>query len=191
MKILEKSALIFTIIAGVLSILEYFGIRFSKESFTWIPDVINLIIVWIYDNIILFEVNIWILLLVIFVAYKLKMFIKNKNATNILRDKEEPKSLLEIFNEFDEDTKKVFGYVMYCQEKNIGCTKQSINRELRDTEISNLEQDKIIENFIEEDIVESHYNIMDPTRYTLTKYGSDIAVALVKDSKRNTKASNE
>lgn len=183
--ILEKSTLIFTIIASILTILEYFGISFSKDSFLWLPNIINSIIVWIYDNIILLEVNIWILLLSVFVIYKLNIFYQNKKTIDIRSKEEKPKNLLEIFNEFEEDTQKVFSYVMYCQEKNKECTKQSINRDFRDTEISNLEQDKIIETLIDDNIVDPHYNVMDPTSYTLTKYGSDIAVTLVKNSKRS------
>lgn len=184
--ILEKSAFIFTIIASILTILEYFGISFSKDSFLWLPNIINSIIVWIYENVILLEVNIWILLLSVFVIYKLNIFYQNKKTISTIGKEEKPKNLLEKFNKFDEDTQKVFGYIMYCQEKNIRCTKQYINRELRDTEISNLEQDKIIEILIVDNIVDPHYNIMDPTRYTLTRYGSDIAVALVKKSKEKT-----
>ena len=180
--VLERSALIFTIIASLLSILEYFGITFSKDSFAWLPNIINSAFLWVYDNVILFEANIWILLIITFAIYKLNIFIKTKANVSVNKEKKS-KNLLKLFNDFDEDTQKVFGYIMYCQEKNINCTKQSINRGLKDTDISNLEQENIINNLINDNIIHPHYNIIEPTHYTLTKYGSDIAVALVKSSK--------
>ena len=71
----------------------------------------------------------------IFAIYKLNIFIRNKKTTIPTHENEVSKSFLDIFNEFDEDTQKVFGYIMYCQEKNIRCTKQSINRNFRDENI--------------------------------------------------------
>lgn len=188
---LEKIGLIIAIPSGLVTILGYLEkidfSKFLKENLEWLPSAMKSTLIWLYENIILLEVNIWILFILIFAIYKLNIFIKKNNIHNSIDEDVKPKTLLEIFNEFDEDTQKVFGYIMYCQEKNIRCTKQSINRELKDTDISNLEQEKIVENFINDNIVEPDYNVMDPTSYTLSKYGSDIAVSLVKNSKNEKK----
>jgi hypothetical protein len=183
--ILERGALVFTIIASLLTILEYFGIAFSKDSFSWLPNIANSIIVWIYTHIILFEVNIWILILAVFTIYKLNIFIRNKKINSSIREEKKPKDLLDIFDEFEEDTKKVFRYVMYCEEKNKECTKLSISRHLRDTDISNLELDKILEYLVEKNFIKDYPNFMHPATYGFSKHGSAIAVALIKQSKES------
>lgn len=184
---LEKIGLIIAIPSGIVTILEYLEkinfIKYIKENFEWIPLKIKDVIVWFYENVILLEINIWILLLVVFAIYKLNTFYRNKKTPNDISEEAVPKSLLDIFNDFYEDTQKVFGYIMYCQEKNINCTEESIKRKFINDNVSNIEIDKIIESFIDKNIVEPNYSVINPTRFTLTTYGSDIAVALVKQSK--------
>lgn len=188
---LEKFGLIIAIPSGIVTILEYLEkinlIKFINDNFEWIPLKIKDSIIWIYENIILLEVNVWIFLVLMFSLYKFNLFIKNKKINKTSINEEMPKSLIDIFKEFDKDTQKVFGYIMYCQEKIADCTKESINRKFKTDNISNLELDKIIEKLIDEDIIEPHYNVIQPTKFTLTKCGSDIAVSLIKNSKKGNK----
>ena len=183
----EKIGLGFSIIASILSILEYLKISFSLETFTWIPSFINSTLSWIYENIVLFELNIWILFIVLFLIYKINVYIKNFKENTFTNKASKPKSLLEIFDDFEDDTKKVFYYVMYCEEKNIECTKESTSRHLKDTDITNIELDKILDNLVSNNFIKNYPNFMHPTTYGLSEYGSDIAVALVKKSKEQKK----
>lgn len=172
---LEKIALIFTIIASLLSILKDFGITFSKDSFTWIPSLINSILVWFYENVVLFEVNIWVLFIILYLAYKANKFYRN-------RDSHKDKNPINYYQEMSLNHQLIFNVVAKYHENNYDCMMDNLQRELREYKISNLEIEKIIEELENNFIIKSYPNFMAPTTYTLTEIGRNIAVELIKQT---------
>ena len=53
--------------------------------------------------------------------------------------------------------------------------------------LGKLETTHSLDKLIEDNIIEPHYNMMHPTKYTLSKRGRSIAVELIKNSKQSEK----
>ena len=67
---LEKIGLIIAIPSGVMTILEYLEKNNFINYFEWVPIAVKNVFSWIYENIILFEVNIWLVFILIYLSFK-------------------------------------------------------------------------------------------------------------------------
>lgn len=181
MKILF-GGLITTVIGGLI-------VTYLKEIIAYLLNIISYLYPywkWFYDNVMLFDINLWLLLLILFIAYKFKQHLLQKSKLTDLDKK--VKSLIEIFNDFDNDKRNVFYYVMYCQDKNIECTLNLMLKHMTSKfHLGTLETTHSLDKLIEDNILEPHYNMIHPTKYTLSKKGRSIAVELIKNSKQSEK----
>ena len=79
---LEKIGLIIAIPSGAVTILEYLEKNNFISYFEWVPIAVKNVFSWIYENIILFEVNIWLVFVLIYLSFKAYKFGQNKHIKN-------------------------------------------------------------------------------------------------------------
>ena len=169
---LEKIGLIIAIPSGVMTILEYLEKNNFISYFEWVPRAVKNIFSRIYENIILFEVNIWLVFILIYLSFKSYKFYQNRYIQN-----DNP---IDYYQKMDINHKLVFNIVANYHNKNYECKMKDIENSLRQKKISNLELEQIMEDLENHYIIQSHPNWMAPTTYTLTDIGRNIAVELIK-----------
>jgi hypothetical protein len=176
---LEKIGLIIGIPSGIATTLEYLEkinfIKFLRENAEWIPLAIKTLVIWFYENVVLLQVNIWLILLVIYaIAKGYGYFIKKKI--------EENSTPIDFYQSMSDNHKKIFNAIVSCH--NIGriCEIIDIQSALANYRISKLEVGQILDQLIENDLIDAHNNFMAPISYSLTILGRDIAVELIKQS---------
>ena len=169
---LEKIGLIIAIPSGVMTILEYLEKNNFINYFEWVPIAVKNVFSWIYENIILFEVNIWLVFVLIYLSFKAYKFGQNKHIKN--------DTPIDYYQRMDINHKSVFNLVANYHNNNHECKIKDIENSLRQKKISNLELEQIMEDLENHYIIQSHPNWMAPTTYTLTDIGRNIAVELIK-----------
>lgn len=188
MTILEKIGLYVGIPSGIVTVLEYLekidAISYLKNHLGWIPIQIKSLLIWLYENVILLEVNVWILLLIIITLNRIIHWVNGQSFNLKSEEETKPINLLEIFNKLDENEKEAFHFVMYCEDTHKSCAIDSLYRHLQQrVHIGKLEAEEVIQRLEEDAMIDPHYNIYNGTSYQLTDHGRKVAVAIIKSKK--------
>ena len=172
---LEKVGFIIAILSGIVTILEYLEKNNIISYFEWVPLIVKNIFSWIYENVILFEINIWVLLILIYLSFKAYKTYHNRHTNK-------DKNPIDYYKKMSVNHKLIFNVVAKYHDNNHDCMMNNLQRDLREYQISNLEIEQIIEELENTFIIESHPNFMAPPTYNLTEFGRNIAVELIKQS---------
>jgi|GEM_PF-5360905 len=161
--------------------------KFVSESVLSIWSVLLTIIIWIYHNIVWFEIPLWALVIAALLLNQLLKY-KAKVGTSI---KEEAKySLIQIHNEFDEQTKNLFKYFVIQMNRDTQIASYQLNGYAKQNNLTKLEIEDLVNEMINKNLLEGHPNFMEETHFTLSDYGKKIAVALIKQSKVGNEVGN-
>ena len=169
---LEKIGLIIAIPSGVMTILEYLEKNNFINYFEWVPIAVKNVFSWIYENVILFEVNIWLVFILIYLSFKSYKFYQNRYIQN--------DNSIDYYQKMDKNHKLAFNIEANYHNDNYECKMKDIENKKKKKKISNLELEQIMEDLENHYIIQSHPNWMAPTTYTLTDIGRNIAVELIK-----------
>lgn len=188
MTVLEKIGLYVGIPSGIVTVLEYLekidAISYLKNHLAWIPLQIKSLLIWLYENVILLEVNVWILLLVIIALNRVIYLLKEQESYTESKDEQIAVDWLSAFKELDDNGQETFHFVMYCEDTHKSCELDLLYRHLQQrVRIGKLEAEEVIKSLEESGLIESHYNIYHGTSYKLTDYGRKVAVAIIKSKK--------
>jgi len=186
--ILEKIALFVGIPSGIVTVLEYIqkidAISYLKNHLAWIPLQIKVLLIWFYENVILLEINVWILLLTIIALNRIIYWFNKQSSHLELEDEAKPANLLEFFEKLDDNGKEAFHFVMYCEDTHKSCELDSLYRHLQKrVHIGKIEAEEVIKNLEESGLIDPRHNIYHGTSFKLTDYGRKVAVAIIKSKK--------
>lgn len=179
---LEKFGLIIAIPSGMVTVLEYLEkidlIGYLNKNLDWMPLFIKNSLAWVYEKIILFEVNIWLLLILIYFLFKgYNFFLKQQNYSD--------DTPVDYYQKMDTNHKIVFNVIANFHNKSQKCNYNSIVDILIKYQISNLEIEQILQNLATKMLISVHYNVYRETLYSLTTTGRDIAIELIKSEKKS------
>lgn len=173
---LERIGLIIAILSGIVTILEYLQKNRIISYFEWVPTLVKNIISWVYENIFLFEINIWLLLILIYLSFKAYRFYQKRH------DHKDANSI-DYYQKMSMNHKLIFNVITNYHNNNHDCMMKDLQNDLRQYKISNLEIEQSIEELENNLIIESFPNFMAPTTYALSDIGRKIAVELIQNQK--------
>ena len=176
---IEKIGLFLGIPASIIAISDWLSdsinlMPYIISSGKYIIFLITKIFYFIID-IFTFEIQLWVILLIVSILFFINKFKDNLFKTNKI-------SLSKQYEELSENQRNIFTIILVTNEQGKKCTYNHIVHSIKYKQfnISNLETQEILESLEEIGLIGLQTEWMDDSHYLLTSKGRSLAVILIK-----------